>query len=232
MPRPPNRKVRPSTLRVIAGEMRGRKILYHGDPATRPMRDSVREALFNILSTTVVDALCWDFFAGTGALSVESLSRGAYRAMLIELDRSAADTIRQSLAALNLTGRSELITGDAFRIAPRLLAAGDTSRRWIVFICRRTNSLKNVPKRSSGSSNWHSKQHPQAARSSLKWTNIGPPSNCPLPNGTSANTAQLASDLQRSQLRHLATSYAPIVSRFPVHRERSHQSRLQVQTQT
>ena len=82
-PRPPGgRKPRPSPhepagVRIIGGRFRGRKILYSGDPRTRPMKDRVREAVFNLLGTAVRGKHALDLFAGTGALGLEALSRGA-----------------------------------------------------------------------------------------------------------------------------------------------------------
>jgi 16S rRNA (guanine966-N2)-methyltransferase len=99
------------------------------------MRDSVREALFNILSTTVVDSLGWDLFAGTGALGIEAISRGAHRCIAIDNDRKSTETIRQTAANLRIETQIEVITGDAFRLADRLFDSGDTSRPWVVFVC-------------------------------------------------------------------------------------------------
>ena len=70
-------KVRPLSLRIIGGDMRGRTVHYHGAAFTRPMKDSVRESLFNIVGIATKGAICFDLFAGTGALAFEALSRGA-----------------------------------------------------------------------------------------------------------------------------------------------------------
>ncbi len=71
---------------------------------------------------------------GTAALSIESISRGAHRAIALEQDRGAIDTIRRSLSELGITDRIEVIAGDTFRLAPRLLSSGDTQRHWVVFV--------------------------------------------------------------------------------------------------
>ena len=68
-----------STLRIIGGRLRGSVIEYHGDPRTRPMKDRVREAAFNLIGPQVVGTFAIDLFAGTGALAFEALSRGAVR---------------------------------------------------------------------------------------------------------------------------------------------------------
>ena len=80
-------------LRIIGGRFRGRKLAYSGDPRTRPMKDRVREALFNLLGRAVEGKTAIDLFAGTGALAFEALSRGAARAVAIELHRPTARLI-------------------------------------------------------------------------------------------------------------------------------------------
>jgi 16S rRNA (guanine966-N2)-methyltransferase len=136
--RPPSRTARPAKsakLRIIGGEMRGRSIQYHGAEFTRPMKDSVRENLFNILGPAVRGSICFDLFAGTGALTLESLSRGASSAVLIEQNRHAARYIKQNAAALGVSERMRLITADALRIAVRLLGPPPNDTPWIVFLC-------------------------------------------------------------------------------------------------
>src|SRR5919199_1250279 len=71
-------------LRIIGGTLRGRKIKYSGDVRTRPMKDRVREAVFNLLGPQVSGSHAIDLFAGTGALGFEAISRGALRATFIE----------------------------------------------------------------------------------------------------------------------------------------------------
>src|SRR6185369_13778531 len=71
-------------LRIIGGKLRGRKLQYSGDLRTRPMKDRVREAVFNLLGPGVKGSHAIDLFAGTGALGLEAISRGAAQATLIE----------------------------------------------------------------------------------------------------------------------------------------------------
>src|SRR5438105_2010542 len=71
-------------LRIIGGSLRGRKLQYTGEARTRPMKDRVREAVFNLLGPSVTGSHAIDLFAGTGALGLEALSRGAARATFIE----------------------------------------------------------------------------------------------------------------------------------------------------
>ena len=73
---PPTAATRPVGVRIIGGKFRGRKLEYSGDPRTRPMKDRVREALFNLLGHGVEGKVAIDLFAGTGALALEALSRG------------------------------------------------------------------------------------------------------------------------------------------------------------
>ena len=68
---------RETELRIIGGNFRGRKLRYHGDPVVRPMKHRVREAIFNLISTESDGAHAIDLFAGTGALGLEAISRGA-----------------------------------------------------------------------------------------------------------------------------------------------------------
>ena len=71
-------------LRIVGGKFRGRQIEYSGDPVTRPMKDNIREALFNLVGGWVKEKIVFDLFAGTGAMALEALSRGATKAFLIE----------------------------------------------------------------------------------------------------------------------------------------------------
>ena len=81
---PKGGQAKPVGVRIIAGQFRGRKLLYAVDPRTRPMKDRVRQALFNRLGPAVQGKVAIDLFAGTGALGFEALSRGAARAVLVE----------------------------------------------------------------------------------------------------------------------------------------------------
>ena len=127
-------KVRPLSLRIIGGDMRGRTVHYHGAAFTRPMKDSVRESLFNIVGLATKGAICFDLFAGTGALAFEALSRGASKAIAIEQSRTAARHIRETAESLGVTERLTILTGDAFRWSLRLLAPPETDTPWIVLL--------------------------------------------------------------------------------------------------
>lgn len=128
-------KSKATKLRIIGGDMRGRPIEYHGAEFTRPMKDNIRENLFNILGRAVRGAVCFDLFAGTGALAFESLSRGAISAMVVEQNRHAIDVIRKTTSRIGLEDRIKILPGDAFKIAGRLLMPPEDDTPWIVFVC-------------------------------------------------------------------------------------------------
>lgn len=91
-------------LRVVAGSVGGRR--FHAPPgeATRPTTERVREAVFSSLGVQTTGASVLDLYAGTGAMAIEALSRGAARAVLVESDRTAADACRSNLESLGFAG--------------------------------------------------------------------------------------------------------------------------------
>ena len=91
-------------LRIIAGELRGRRIAVPPGKGTRPTADQVREGLFNTLAhmTTLEGARVWDLYAGSGALGIEALSRGAAHVTFVERGGRAVATIRANLASLSI----------------------------------------------------------------------------------------------------------------------------------
>ena len=90
-------------MRIIAGTHRGRRIVAPTGEATRPTGDRVREALFSMLGP-IDDASVLDLFAGSGALGLEALSRGARRCVFADTDAGACRAIKANLATLGLTG--------------------------------------------------------------------------------------------------------------------------------
>jgi 16S rRNA (guanine(966)-N(2))-methyltransferase RsmD len=121
----------PVGVRIIGGKFRGRKLEYSGDLRTRPMKDRVREALFNLLSTTVEGKVAIDLFAGTGALALEALSRGASKAVFIERHRPTAQTIQRNSAKLGVEAIVDITSADTFLWARRLPDLGIAP--WLVF---------------------------------------------------------------------------------------------------
>jgi 16S rRNA (guanine966-N2)-methyltransferase len=100
-------------MRVIAGEWRGRPLQAPPGAATRPTSDRVREALFSILAARVPGARVLDLFAGSGALGIEALSRGAESATFVDAAAPAVAAVRANLGALG--GEGEVRRADALR---------------------------------------------------------------------------------------------------------------------
>ncbi|RJQ82734.1 MAG: 16S rRNA (guanine(966)-N(2))-methyltransferase RsmD [Desulfobacteraceae bacterium] len=109
-----------NALRVIGGSLRGRKLATIRGLAIRPTADRVREALFNILGSRPVDAHVLDLFAGTGALGIEALSRGAKRAVFVDKAAQALQIIRKNIALCRLEARTDVLRLD-IAINPRSL---------------------------------------------------------------------------------------------------------------
>jgi len=101
-------------MRVISGSAKGRNLQAVPGDSTRPITDRVKEALFNILGTDIVDARFLDLFGGTGGVGIEALSRGAAQAVFIEKNRKAQETIKANLLHTKLNDRAEIVRGDAF----------------------------------------------------------------------------------------------------------------------
>ena len=104
------------TLRVISGEARGRKLKSVPGDTTRPITDRAKEALFNILANDVIGSTWWDVFAGTGAVGIEALSRGAAFARFSDRERLAIETIKSNLELCRFEKRAEIRRGDAFAL--------------------------------------------------------------------------------------------------------------------
>ena len=109
-------------MRVIAGEFRSRRLKSVPGLATRPTPDRLRETLFNVLAPLMEGALFLDAYAGTGAVGIEALSRGARRAMFVEKNRAAVAVIRDNLATLGLESRAEVFTGKVAPVLERVQA--------------------------------------------------------------------------------------------------------------
>ncbi len=117
-----------SEVRIIAGQWRGRKLPVVDAAGLRPTPDRIRETLFNWLAADCRDAVVLDCFAGSGALGLEALSRGARRLVAIESNRQALRSLQQLQQRLG-DERFELLAGDALQRVDELDAAFD-----IVFI--------------------------------------------------------------------------------------------------
>lgn len=102
------------TLRVIGGSAKGLHLKTVPGDSTRPITDIVKEALFNIIAPEIQGNKVLDLFGGTGAVSIEALSRGAESAVIIDKSQTAASIIRQNLETARFSKRAKVICGDAF----------------------------------------------------------------------------------------------------------------------
>ena len=109
-------------MRVVGGRLRGRALASPKSSAIRPTADRLRESLFNILlhayGDPITGARVLDLFAGTGALGIEALSRGAAFALFVEDDAEARALIRENVAALGLGGVTRIFRRDATKLGP------------------------------------------------------------------------------------------------------------------
>ena len=103
-------------MRVIGGEFRSRILKSVPGLDTRPTPDRLREALFNVLATRIEGAVFADLYAGTGAVGIEALSRGAARAIFLEKNRAALAVIRENLRTLGIEARAEVRQGSSARV--------------------------------------------------------------------------------------------------------------------
>lgn len=144
MPRPARPSKRPasatptdaeaaSSPRIIGGELRGRRLPHLPGGGTRPMKDRVRESLFDLVGTAVRGTLALDLFAGTGALGFEALSRGAARCVFAERHFPTADLLRRSARELGVADRCEVRPGDVL-LWPRRFPPLPTDVPWLVFV--------------------------------------------------------------------------------------------------
>ncbi len=109
-------------MRVISGEFGGRRLVAPAGTTTRPTTDKVRQAVFNSLgSMGVIDgAVVADLYAGSGALGIEALSRGAERCVFVERDRSALHALRENIAAFDLADRASVHATDVMAWVPAM----------------------------------------------------------------------------------------------------------------
>ena len=122
-------------MRIVAGKFRGRPLAAPGDERTRPTSDRVRESIFNILEHGLGDfsfagVRVLDLFAGTGALGLEALSRGAAFCLFVEEDAAARGAIRRNIEALGVGGVTKVFRRDASALGP----AGNRGGFGLVFL--------------------------------------------------------------------------------------------------
>ena len=109
-------------MRIIAGEFRSRRLKSIPGAATRPTSDRLRETLFDILAPRIEGATFLDAYAGTGAIGMEALSRGAGHAVFLERNRAALEAIRQNLASLGIEARATVVAGPVLVTLPKYRA--------------------------------------------------------------------------------------------------------------
>lgn len=102
-------------IRVIGGTAKGRKLKLVPGDTTRPIRDIVKESLFNILGQWVRDSRWLDLFAGTGSVGIEALSRGAEHCLFLDRSGAAVNTIHENLAIASVEDAGEVRRVDAFQ---------------------------------------------------------------------------------------------------------------------
>lgn len=109
-------------MRVIAGKFKSRRLLPPRGTALRPTSDRLRETLFNILGPTIEGSLFIDVFAGTGAVGIEAVSRGAEQVVFIEKNTGAVKLIRENLKTLQVVAGVAVLSADALRGLEQLAA--------------------------------------------------------------------------------------------------------------
>lgn len=111
---PATRPPGPGKVRIIGGHFRGRLLEYSGDSRTRPMKDNIREALFNLVGGWIPGKLAIDLFAGTGAIGLEALSRGASQVILVERHLPSIRILQRNLQSLGANLPVEIHTADSY----------------------------------------------------------------------------------------------------------------------
>jgi 16S rRNA (guanine(966)-N(2))-methyltransferase RsmD len=107
-------------MRVIAGRLKGRRLKAPSWHGLRPTSDKLRETLFNIVAARIDGARVLDGFAGTGAVGIESISRGAAHVTFVEQDRRAVELIEENLTACGVVGGYTIRRGDVAAVLPEL----------------------------------------------------------------------------------------------------------------
>jgi 16S rRNA (guanine966-N2)-methyltransferase len=123
----------PLGLRIIGGKFRGRKLQYVGDNRVRPMKDRVREAVFNLIGPAIKGMYAIDLFGGTGAIAIEAISRGATSATVIEIHLPTAALLKNNLEMLDLLAICHLCKTDTFFWVKNETEHPPKDVPWIIF---------------------------------------------------------------------------------------------------
>lgn len=119
-------------MRVITGTAKGRRLKAPKGMETRPTSDRIKEALFNIIGTKVINVNFLDLFAGTGAIGIEALSRGAHKAVFVEKNPKTTRIIRENLESTSLSERAFIMAQEADKALETLSLKGE--RFGMIFI--------------------------------------------------------------------------------------------------
>lgn len=113
-------------MRILAGELKGRRLITPRGPVTRPTADQIRIALMDTLTPRLPSARVLDLFAGAGGVGLEALSRGAVHTTFVERDRHAVAALRDNIASLGVQDRARVLGEDVARALDRLVREGAT----------------------------------------------------------------------------------------------------------
>ncbi len=102
-------------MRIISGEFKGRKLKSVSGSGTRPTSDKIRESIFNIIGPYFDGGMSLDLYGGSGALTIEGLSRGVDKAIIVDVDSKAVEAINYNLQSLDLSNRVEVFRNDSYR---------------------------------------------------------------------------------------------------------------------
>jgi 16S rRNA (guanine966-N2)-methyltransferase len=127
IPKFPVELMQPNTVRIIGGQWRGRKLHFPAVAGLRPTPDRVRETVFNWLMPVIRDARCLDLFAGSGALGIEALSRGAAHVTFVDQNPTVVSYLKEQIAMLDAINKAEVYCSEA-------IGWSTTSRFNIIFI--------------------------------------------------------------------------------------------------
>ena len=119
-------------LRIVGGKFRGRKLQYSGDLRVRPMKDRVREALFNLVGPSIKGKHALDLFGGTGALGLEALSRGAVDALFVECHYPTAAILKTNIKTIGVEDLCQVAVTDTFFWLEQQPSLSNES--WVVFV--------------------------------------------------------------------------------------------------
>lgn len=121
-------------MRVIAGTARSIPLIAPAGSNTRPTTDKIKETLFNILQFDLQGSVFVDIFAGSGAIGIEALSRGAERAIFVDSGRDAISCITANVRKCGFTDRSSIVKADASQLSLYMRGTEDEGSRLIIFM--------------------------------------------------------------------------------------------------